>query len=117
MPKVHQPTKAQQNQRGTLSRDAYEAGTFVSVNKYVVNTTGRLLSGYGRAAPNNQFHGITIFHDATGLIWAENQVSLGAVENLMAKECCKQWSSEEATAEICHHSNNGISNAELFVED
>ncbi len=34
-----------------------------------------------------QFHGGTSFHDATtGLIWAENQVSLGAAKTLMAKE-------------------------------
>ncbi len=49
--------------------DAYEAGNFVSADQYVVNTPGQLLSGYGREAPHNQFHGGTLFHDAaTGLM-------------------------------------------------
>ncbi len=51
-----------------MSWDAYEAGNFVSADQYVVNTPGRLLSGYGQEAPHNQFHGGTLFHDAvTGL--------------------------------------------------
>ncbi len=67
-----------------MSWDAYEAGDFVSADQYVVNTPGSLLSGYGREAPHNQFHGDTLFHDvATGLILIENQVSLGAGETLM----------------------------------
>ena len=87
----------------------------MSADQYVVNTPGRLLSGYGREAPHNQFHGCTLF---LGLIWAENQVSLGAGETLMAKECFEQWLWELAAAEIYHlHSDNGIFNAELFVED
>ncbi len=73
MPKVSQPTKAQQDQDRALSWDAYNTGNFVSADQYVVNTPDRLLSGYGREVPCNQFHGGTLFHDAaTGLIWAEN---------------------------------------------
>ncbi len=39
---------------------------------------------------------------ATGLIWAENQVLLGAGEVLMAKECFEQWLWKLAAAEIWH---------------
>ncbi len=61
--------KAWQDQEGALSWDAYEAGNIVSADQYIVNTSGHLLSGYGREAPHNQFHGGTLFHDAaTGLI-------------------------------------------------
>ncbi len=54
VPKVNQPMKARQDQEGALSWDAYEDGDFVSAHQYVVNTPGRLLSGYGREAPHNQ---------------------------------------------------------------
>ncbi len=60
VPKVNRPMKAHQDQEGALSRDAYEADDFVSADKYVVNTPGCLLSGYGREAPHNQFHGSTL---------------------------------------------------------
>ncbi len=105
---MNQPTKAQQDQEGALSWHIYEAGNFVSNDQYVVITPGQLLSGYGREAPHNHFHGGTLFHDAaTGLIWAD----------LMAKECFEQWLWELAATEIHHlHSDNGIFN-ELVMED
>ncbi len=88
---VKQPTNACQDQEGALSWDANKAGNFISANQYVVNTPGLLLLGYGREAPHNQFHDSTLFHDtATGLICAENQVSLRAGETLMAKELFDQ---------------------------
>ncbi len=69
-----------------LSRDRYEAGDFVSADQFVVNTPGRLLSGFGREDDQNKFHGGTIFQDAaTGIIWIECQVSLGAGETVMSK--------------------------------
>ncbi len=70
-------------------------------DQYVANTPGQLLSGYGTEAPHNQFHGGTLFHDAaTGIIWAETHVSLGAGETLMAKECFGQWLWELAAVEF-----------------
>ncbi len=58
----------------------------------ILSTPGMLLSGYGKEAPHNQFHGGTLFHDAaTSLIWVENQVSIGAREAFMAKESFEQW--------------------------
>ncbi len=91
----------------------------MSADQYVVNTPDRLLSSYCREAPHDQYHGGTLFHDAdTGLIWAENQVSLGARETLRAKVCFEQWLWELAGAEIHHlHSDNGIFNADHFSED
>ncbi len=88
MPKVNQPTSAQQGQEGALSQNAHESGNFVSSDQYIVNTPGRSLLYYGKEQSHNQFHGGTIFHDAaTGLVWAENQFSLGAGKTLMAKKC------------------------------
>ncbi len=69
--------------------------------------------------PTNQFHGGTLFHDAaSGLLWTENQVSLGIGETLMAKERFEHWLWKLAAAKIHHlHSDNGIFNAELFDDD
>ena len=50
--------------KGTLSRDKYEVGDFMSTNKFVVKTSGRLPSGFGRERHNNRFHGGTIYNDA-----------------------------------------------------
>ncbi len=41
---------------------------------------------------NGRFHGGTIYNDATsGLIWVEDQVSLGASETIMGKEHFERW--------------------------
>ncbi len=64
---------------------------FVFADQYLVNTPGRLLLGYGREVPQNQFHGGAPFHDtATGLVLDENQVSIGAGETLMSRKRFEQ---------------------------
>lgn len=102
-----------------LAWDKYEAGDFVSMDQFVVKTPGRLLEGFGREGANNRYHGGTIFNDAaTGILWIENQVSLGAGETIMAKEAFEQWLREVACVEIKHlHSDNGVFTAEEFQAD
>ncbi len=57
-------------------------------------------------------------HQEVVAMEAENQVSFGAGETLIAKECFEQWLRDSASTEICHlHSDNGIFNAKLFMED
>ncbi len=69
---------------GAISRDQLEVGDFVSTDQFVCRTPGRLPSGYGLEGRNGRFHGGTIYNDATsGLIWVENQVSLG-VKNVLS---------------------------------
>ena len=89
------------------------------MDHFVVNTPGRLLSGYGREARHNRYHGGTIFNDAaTGLIWIENQVTLGAGDTLLAKELFEQWLRNKACVEVRHlHSDNGVFTAEEFRND
>ena len=71
---------------GALSRDRYEVGDFVSTDQFICKTPGRLPEGYGRESNNRRFQGGTIYNDAaSGLIWVENQVSLGANETVMGK--------------------------------
>ncbi len=70
-----------------LSANQYQVGDLVSMDQFVSGTPGRLFSGYGHEAQHNWFHGGTIFNDAaSGAIWVEHQVSLGAGETICAKE-------------------------------
>ena len=48
---------------------------------FVVNNTDRLPTGYGQDYYSYHFYGGTLYSDAsTGIIWVENQVSLGSIE-------------------------------------
>ena len=62
------------------------------MDPFVVKTPGRQLDGYGREGENNRYHGGTIFNDAaSGVIWVENQISLGAGETIMWNEAFEEW--------------------------
>jgi hypothetical protein len=51
-----------------------------------------LPEGYGRESKERRLQGGTIYNDvALGLIWVENQVSLGANDTVMGKACFEQW--------------------------
>jgi hypothetical protein len=51
----------------------------------------RLPTKYGQESQNHCFQGGTIYYDAaSGLIWVENQIYLGANENLIGKARFKQ---------------------------
>ena len=61
------------------------------MDQFAVSTLGLLLASYGQIDDHNLFHDGTIFtNSATGAIWIENQVFLGAVETLMAKACFEE---------------------------
>ena len=84
--------KAVPKKKEILSRDKYEVGGFMSTNQFVVKTPGRLPSEFGRERHNNRFHVGTIYNDAaSGLIWVENQVSLGANKTIVGKAWFEQW--------------------------
>ena len=54
----------------------------------------------------------------SGLIWVENQVSLGANETIMGKELFGQWIYDHAFVEIKHfHGDNGIFSSEEYRDD
>ena len=103
-------TKADPQKEGALSRDWYEVGDFVSTDQFICRTPGHLPEGYGRESTDRRFHGGTIYNDAaSGLIWVENQVSLGANETVMGKARFEQWLWNMAYAKVKHyHVDNGI---------
>jgi hypothetical protein len=104
---------------GAISRNKLDVGDFVSTDQYVCRTPGRLPSGYGREGTNSQFNGGTIYNDAaSGLIWVENQVSLGASEIIMGKERFEQWLYDIACVEVKHyHGDNGIFSSEAYHKE
>ena len=104
---------------GALARNKIKVGDFVSTDQFICNTPGRLPSGYGREAPDRRFQGGTIYNDAaSGLIWVENQISLGANETVMGKLRFEQWLWDQAAAEVAHyHGDNGIFTAEEYRRD
>ena len=102
--------KAVTDKEGIPACDKYELGDFVSTYQLIVRTPVILPYGYGRERRHNRFHGGTIYNDAvSGLIWVENQVSLGANETVLGKSLFEEWLWEQASAEISHyHSDNGV---------
>ena len=91
----------------------------MSTDQFVCRTPCRLPSGYGREKSTSRFNGGTIYNDAaSGLIWVENQVSLGANETIMGKERFEQWVYDHAFVEIKHfHGDNGIFSSEEYRDD
>jgi len=78
-----------------------------------------LPTGYGRESQDRRFQGGTIYNDAaSGLIWVENQVSLGANETVMGMAHFKQWLWDQCVSKVKHyHGDNGIFSAEEYRRD
>ncbi len=107
---------AVEEKAGILSANKYQVGDLVSKDQFVSGTPGWLFSGYGREAQHNWFHGGTIFNDAaSGAIWVEHQVSLGAGETICAKERFEEWLYELSCVEVArYHSDNSVFTAAEF---
>jgi hypothetical protein len=76
---------------GAITRDQFEVGDFVSTDRFICKTPGRLPTNYGQESQGCHFQGGTIYNDsASGLIWVENQVSLGASKKVMGKAHLEQ---------------------------
>jgi hypothetical protein len=78
-----------------------------------------LPAGYGRESQDRHFQGGTIYNDAaSGLIWVENQISLGANEIVMGKARFEQWLWDKCVSKVKHyHGDNGIFSAEEYRRD
>ncbi len=101
---------------GAISCNRLEVVDSVSTDQFVCRTPGRLPSGYGHEGCNGRFHSGTIYNNASsGLIWVENQVSLGASETIMGKEHFEQWLYNIACIEVKHfHGDNSIFSSEEY---
>ena len=64
-------------------RDKHKPVDLVSEDKFVVDTPGQFPTGYGRESYSSCFRGSNLYNDAaTGIIWFENQLSLGSSETV-----------------------------------
>jgi len=111
-PKVSR-TQPLEDREGAITRDQYKVDGFVSTDQLICKMPGRLLTRYGRESQDCRFLGGTIYNDAaSGLIWVENQVSLGANETVMGKARFEQWLWDQCVSEVKHyHGENGIFSA------
>ena len=58
-------------------RDESEIGDFISVDSFVLSSSGLLAERYGKKSGKNHHHGGTIYqYTASGIKWVQNQVSL-----------------------------------------
>ena len=91
-----------------LAANAYQLEDLVSMDQFD-----------GREAQHNCFQGGTIFNEAaSGAIWVEHQVSLGAGETLCAKDQFEEWLYKLSCMEVKrHHSDNGVFSATEFHSD
>jgi hypothetical protein len=112
-------TRLLNDHEGAIARDQYNVGDFVSTDQFICKTPGRLPTGYGYESQDCHFQGGTIFNDvASGLIWVENQLSLGASKTVMGKVHFKQWLYDQCVCEVKHyHGDNGIFSADKFWQD
>ena len=101
---------------GAIIHNQLEVGDFVSTDQFVCRTPGRLPSSYGREGNNGRFRGGIIYNDAaSGLIWVENQVSLGSSKTFMVKKRFKQLLYDIACINVNHfHGNNGVFASEEY---
>jgi hypothetical protein len=92
---------------------------FISTDQLICRTLSQLPEGYVHESADWHFQGGTICNDATsGLIWAENQVSLGANETVMGKTHFEQWLWDISYSEVKHyHKDNGIFLAEEYCQE
>jgi hypothetical protein len=107
------------NCEGAITRDQYNVSHFVSTDQFICKMPGRLPTGFECESQDCRFQGNTIFNDAaSGLIWVENQVSLGATKMVMGKARFEQWLYDQCVCEVKHyHGDNGIFSAEEFWRD
>jgi hypothetical protein len=107
------------NHEGSITRDQYNVGDFVSKDQFIGKMPRRLPTRYGRELHDCRFKGGTIFNDAASeLIWVDNQVSLCANETVMGKARFEQWLYDQCVCEDKHyHGDNGIFSAEEFWRD
>jgi hypothetical protein len=112
-------TQLLEDREGAITRDQYKVGDFVSTDQFICKTPGCLPTGYGQESQDLRFKGGTIYNDAaSGLIWVENQVSLGANEMVMGKARFEQWLWDQCVFEVKHnHGDNGISSADKYRHD
>jgi hypothetical protein len=102
-----------------LTKDQYGVGNFVSIDKFICKMPGCLPTGYAQESQHHRYQGGTIYNDAaSGLIWVENQISLGANITVMGKARFEQWLWDHCVSKVKnYHGDNCIFSAEEYRRD
>jgi hypothetical protein len=107
------PEKFMRLKEGHLS-----PGQAVSLDQYESRLGGRLPNTKGKEKEEERYHGGTIAVDhASGLIWAQHQVSLRAGETLVTKRSFERFASSFGVKIQKYHSDNGVFKSNAFLED
>ena len=73
-------------------REKHKLGNFFSVDQYVISTPGHLTKGFRGETQDKRYHGGTINqYAASGIIWVQNQVSLGHDKTVMGNQHLEKW--------------------------
>ena len=100
-------------------RDESEIGDFISVDSFVLSSSGWLAKRYGKKSGKNHNHGGTIYQYAvSGTIWVQNQVSLDHGTTVMGNQRFEEWIYEQSMVKNKHyHADNGIFQSSGFRKD
>ena len=93
-------------------------GHMVSVDHYILRSTGRLYHKKGKSYPSDMFSGGCVFidHDS-GYVSIKHQMAINATENIKEKiTFYRESQSQGVTIKGCH-TDNGIFNESDFMEE
>ena len=101
-----------------IRRDDLQPGDRVSTDQYVSPVHGRLPHTKGKEKSQHQYSGGTIFYDhASGLVYLNHQVSLGAGDTVSGKHKFENFANEFGIKVKAYHADNQPFTAEAFLDD
>ena len=103
---------------GNLKKNQLRVGGLVSTDQYVSSVPGRLPHTFGKEKSHEKYSGGTIFVDeASGLMYVQNQVSLGAAETIRAKHDFEREASRFGVSILGYRGDNGVYKSKAFTDD
>lgn len=103
---------------GSLKAMNLKPGDMISTDQYVSKELGRLSHTRGKESDHERFVGGTIFVDeASGFVFAQHQVSLGAAETIRGKHLFEREAGTCGVTIRNYRGDNGVYKTKEFVKD
>ena len=103
---------------GNPKKNQLRVGGMVSSDQYVSSIPGRLPNTYGKEKDHEKYVGGTIFvEEASGYMFIQNQVSLGAAETIRAKHSFERDASRFGIIILGYRADNGVYKTKDFNDD
>ena len=103
---------------GNLKKNQLRVGGMVSSDQYVSSVHGRLPHTFGKEKKHEKYVGGSIFVDeASGFMYTQNQVSLGAAETIRAKHSFEREASRYGIPILGYRADNGVYKTKAFSDD